>query len=454
MENSVRDFLNKISQNSDLNCFVEVFEQEAIEKEHELKNSDSKSGPLAGLVFGIKDLFNYTNHEITASSGILKNYTSLYNSTVVERILAADGIIIGRQNCDEFGMGSTNENSVYGAAKNPLNREYVAGGSSGGSAAAVAADLCDISIGTDTGGSVRLPASYCGVIGLKPTYGLIPRHGVISYASSFDTVGIIGKNLDKIAETLTCIHGSDSFDSTAIRQEKKNFADIPGQNKKLKIGYFGNIMSGGGVQEEIKTDFNKLKDSIEKDGHELKSLDFEFMDYLLPTYYILTTAEASSNLSRYDGIRYGNNMAKGQNDLVEYYYENRSNGFGDEVKRRILLGSLVLSSGYSDAFFIKAQKVRKLILSRIEKIFEEFDFILLPTSPSKPPKIGELVDDPLKMYLGDIFTVLPSITGIPAISLPLGDLSYKLKSGIQVLGKAYSELELFSFSQYILGLKN
>ncbi len=444
---AVQHYLHAIHSNKKLNAFLEVYEAEAIDRALRLDAADKK-GSLHGVVIGLKDNICYKDHQVTAASKILNGFTSLYSATAVERLLEEGAIIIGRQNCDEFGMGSTNENSPFGPVLNPLDHERVAGGSSGGSAAAVAAGLCMASLGSDTGGSVRLPASHCGVVGYKPSYGRISRYGLIAYASSFDQVGILSKNVKDAAIILDVISGPDAFDSTLI-QEKISF-NLKEENKKFRIGFFPSWNDHASVDPLIKSSMKNFIDELKMQGHQLIEADFPYTEYIIPTYYILTTAEASSNLARYDGVRYGNGKARPNQDLADFYKSNRSAGFGKEVKKRIMLGSFVLSAGYADAYFKKAQKARTLIKDHIELIFNDLDFIISPVSPQLAPKIAELDKDALAIYMGDIFTVLANLCGIPAISLPVFKQSNNLSLGLQIASGQQNEVSLLRFSHQLM----
>jgi aspartyl-tRNA(Asn)/glutamyl-tRNA(Gln) amidotransferase subunit A len=451
IESIVKHFLQSIHDKKSLNAFVEVFEQEAITlaQEIDVKIKNGTAGKLAGLVIGIKDNICYKGHKVSAASNILNNYNSIYSATCVERLVAEDAIIIGRLNCDEFGMGSSNENSAFGPVKNPFNEKLVAGGSSGGSAAAVAAGLCMAALGSDTGGSIRQPASFCGVIGLKPTYGRVSRHGLLAYASSFDQIGIFSNTVEDCAAILSVISGIDAFDSTVSSEPQPNFPLKLDVSEKKKIAYFKEYIENEGLDLEIKEQFNQKIKELQANGHSVEAIDFPFVKYLIPCYYLLTTAEASSNLSRYDGVHYGHRSANAT-DLESTYILSRNEGFGAEVKRRILLGTFVLSAGYYDAYYSKAQKVRRMIRDFTLSIFEKFDFILLPTTPGTAFPIGEKSNDPLVMYLEDIFTVQANLCGIPAISLPLGKHSNGLPFGIQLMGNLMKENELLSFSEELL----
>lgn len=447
----VKHYLKSIDEKKALNAFVEVYSQEAIEvaKELDAKIKLGKAGKLAGLVIGIKDNICYKGHKVSAASAILENYTSIYSATCVERLLAEDALIIGRLNCDEFGMGSSNENSVFGPVKNPFNENLVAGGSSGGSAAAVKAGLCLAALGSDTGGSIRQPASFCGVIGLKPTYGRVSRHGLLAYASSFDQIGVFTNTIQDCAAILEVISGEDAFDSTVSSLPVPKYPSLLGNSDKKRIAYFKEYIENDGLDSEIKEQFYKKIDALKNEGHTIEAIEFPFVKYLIPCYYLLTTAEASSNLSRYDGVHYGH-RSKNATDLESTYILSRNEGFGAEVKRRVLLGTFVLSAGYYDAYYSKAQKVRRIIRDFTLSIFNNFDFILLPTTPGTAFPIGEKSNDPLKMYLEDIFTVQANLCGIPAISLPLGTHSNGMPFGIQLMGNAMKEADILAFSENLL----
>ena len=446
----VTDYLKRIKERKDLNAFLEVFSNEA--KSAALiiqeKISAGTSGKLAGMVIGIKDNICYTNHKVSASSRILNDYISPFSATVVERLLAEDAIIIGRLNCDEFAMGASNESSYYGPVHNYADFTKVSGGSSGGAAVAVQANLCLAALGTDTGGSVRQPASFCGVVGLKPTYGRVSRHGIIAYASSFDQVGPITQSVEDAALLLEIIAGADQYDSTASSISVPAYSQIQPQTAKKKIAYLSEALHSKGLDFEVKEAFERSIDRLKTEGHTVEPVSFELLEYVVPTYYILTMAEASSNLARYDGVHYGYRSAQAA-DLETTYKRSRSEGFGSEVKRRIILGTFVLSAGYYDAYYAKAQKVRRLIREKTDDILSEFDFIMLPTAPTPAFTIGEVSKDPVVNYLADIFTVQASLAGIPAISLPAGNNSTGLPLGIQFLGKRFEEGNLLSFSKSI-----
>ena len=449
----VNNYLNEIKKNTHLNAFNEVFENEALinakNVDERLKNGTA--GKLAGMVIAIKDNICYKGHQVTASSKILKGFTSIYSSTIVERLLAQDAIIIGRCNCDEFAMGGSNENSHYGPVKNYADQKRVSGGSSGGSAVAVQANMCHAAIGTDTGGSVRQPASFCGVIGFKPTYGRISRHGIIAYASSFDQVGPFTRSVEDAALLYEVMAGPDEYDNTLIQQPVSSFTISTQEPTKKKIAYLQEAISSPGVDSEVKDVLVKYIDKLRAEGHTVKPIAFEQLDYLVPTYYILATAEASSNLARYDGVHYGY-RSPAADDLQSTYKRSRSEGFGKEVKRRIMLGTFVLSAGYYDAYYAKAQKVRRLIKEKTNQILDEYDFILIPTAPEPAYLIGKEEKDPVVTYLSDIFTVQASLSGVPAISLPAGNNSQGLPLGLQLLAKNFNEQELLDFSEYFLKL--
>ncbi|NOW98177.1 Asp-tRNA(Asn)/Glu-tRNA(Gln) amidotransferase subunit GatA [Mucilaginibacter sp. SG564] len=453
VEGLVKNYLDQIKKNAHLNAFNEVFEEEALIN---AKNIDDRikngtAGKLAGMVIAIKDNICYKGHQVSASSKILKDFTSIYSSTIVERLLAEDVIIIGRCNCDEFAMGGANETSYFGPVKNMADETRVSGGSSGGSAVAVQANMCHAAIGTDTGGSVRQPASFCGVIGLKPTYGRISRHGIIAFASSFDQVGPITRSVEDAALLLEVMAGPDDYDSTLAQQEVPAFSEHIEKTGKKKIAYLQEAISSPGVDNEVKDVLVKYIDKLRAEGHTVTPIAFEQLDYLVPAYYILAMAEASSNLARYDGVHYGY-RSPAADDLQSTYKRSRSEGFGKEVKRRIMLGTFVLSAGYYDAYYAKAQKVRRLIREKTDEILKEYDFILVPTAPEPAFAIGKEEKDPVVTYLSDIFTVQASLAGVPAISLPVGNNSKGLPLGLQLLAKHFNEQELLNFSKYFLEL--
>ena len=453
VEKLVEGYLVNIKKYSVLNAFNEVFEDEALllAKKVDSKIIKGTAGRLAGMVIAIKDNICYKEHKASASSKILDGFTSIYSSTVVERLLNEDAIIIGRCNCDEFAMGGSNENSYYGPVKNFANQAKVSGGSSGGSTVAVQANMCLASLGTDTGGSVRQPASFCGLIGLKPTYGRISRHGIIAYASSFDQVGTVTQSIEDAALLLEILSGADEYDSTLSTKAVPAFSQNLSTPTPKKIAYLQEALTSPGVDEEVKTTFNTYIQKLKAEGHTVEPITFKYLDYLVPTYYVLATAEASSNLSRYDGVHYGYRSLQAT-DLQSTYKKSRSEGFGKEVKRRIMLGTFVLSAGYYDAYYAKAQKVRRLIRQQTDEILNNYNFMLLPTAPEPAFNIGNEENDPVKTYLHDIFTVQASLTGTPAISLPVGNNKAGLPIGLQLIAKHFEEQELLNFSNYFLKL--
>lgn len=449
---TVETYLQKIEAQKQLNAFVEVYAEEARNRAKELDQPGTRQGKLHGVIIGIKDVICHKGHEVTASSHILKGFTSIFSATAVERLLAEGAIIIGRLNCDEFAMGSTNENSVYGKVLNAADETRISGGSSGGSAVAVQAGLCMVSLGSDTGGSVRQPADFCGIIGLKPTYGRISRYGLIAYASSFDQIGIFSTTIADAALLLEVMAGADDFDSTVSNEPVPAYSKELETGKKYKIAYFPEALSHPGLDPEISKAVKRKLEDWKSQGHTVEEVHFDLLDYIVPAYYILTTAEATSNLSRYDGVKYGFRANKGAiTDLDTFYKENRSQGFGWEVKRRIMLGNFVLSSGYYDAYFTQAQKVRRTLTNKLSLIFNDFDFLCLPTSPSVAFKIGEKMEDPVAMYIADIYTVIANLTGVPGIAVPLfSHPGNQMPFGLQLMSAHFNELSLLSFCNNIL----
>ena len=449
---AVQFYAEKILQQQHLNAFTQVFIEEALAAAAKLDAAFAVTGqllPLHGVVVGVKDVLCYKDHTVSAGSNILKNYNSIYTATSVQKLLDAGAIIIGICNCDEFAMGSTNENSAFGPVLNALDESRVPGGSSGGSAVAVQAGMCMVSLGSDTGGSVRQPADFCGIVGLKPTYGAISRYGLIAYASSFDQVGIFGTNVPDVLAVLNVIGGQDPMDGTS-----GNFEVIDSQldtdpGKKYRFAYLQPTIDLPGLDPEIKNAMLQYFEQLQVAGHEVVPVGFDLLDYIVPAYYVLTTAEASSNLSRFDGVRYGHQSKGNEADLTEFYKHNRSEGFGREVKRRIMLGSFVLSAGYYDAYFTRAQQVRKLICDQTDHIFTEFDAILMPVSPTTAFKIGEKMEDPVAMYLADIYTVFANLAGLPGMAIPLFKHTNGMPFGMQVLTKRWQELSLHRISHHL-----
>ncbi len=451
----VEQFLQRINASKHLNAFIEIYAEEALQKAVNLdkkRKAGKPMGSLYGVVVGLKDIIAYKDHRLTAASKILNGFTSIYSSTATERLLQQEAIIIGDCNCDEFAMGSTNENSAYGKVLNALDETKIPGGSSGGSAVAVQAGLCMVSLGSDTGGSVRQPADFCGIVGLKPTYGRISRYGLIAYASSFDQIGIFGNNIPDVAKVLEVIAGVDQYDAAVSQKKVDDYSSAlsQNQNKKYRFAYFPEALGHPTLDKEIAASIKKTTDELKKNDHTVEPVHFEYLDYIVPAYYVLTTAEASSNLSRYDGVRYGYRTKETVSDLTEFYKLTRSEGFGKEVKRRIMLGTFVLSTGYYDAYFTKAQQVRQLLVKKTEEIFSDYDFILMPTSPTPAFKIGEKMNDPIAMYLADIFTVMANLVGCPAVSIPLYKHSNGMPFGLQVMAKRFNELSLLQVSHQLM----
>jgi aspartyl-tRNA(Asn)/glutamyl-tRNA(Gln) amidotransferase subunit A len=460
-EEAVLHYLKEIENNRHLNAYIRVYGEESLEKARTLdqqRNEGRPTGKLHGVVIGLKDVLSYKDHPLTASSRILQDFVSIYHATAVEKLIQEEAILIGHLNCDEFAMGSSNENSAYGPVLNARDIRKVPGGSSGGSAVAVQAGLCMASLGSDTGGSVRQPADFCGIVGLKPTYGRVSRYGLIAYASSFDQVGIFGRTVPDVAIVLEVIAGEDEFDSTVLRgrmvaegkwpEKGAVWNEAPG--RKYRIAYFKEALTHPGLDPEIRDTILERIGRLREEGHTVEAIDFELLDYIVPAYYVLTTAEASSNLARFDGVRYGYRTGGQDLDLTDFYKQTRSQGFGKEVKRRILLGTFVLSAGYYDAYFTRAQQVRKMLVDRTNLIFNDFDIILLPTSPTTAFTIGEKMDDPIAMYLADIYTVYANLTGIPGISLPLFTHTNGMPFGIQAMTTRFNELSLLQFSHQMM----
>ena len=444
----VEFYLDNIKKQTELNAFLEVFETSACEQAVciDKKIREGKAGCLAGMVIGIKDNLCYKDHKVSSSSKILEGFESLYTGTALQRLLDEDAIFIGRLNCDEFAMGSSNETSAYGPVKNPLNLSLVPGGSSGGSAAAVAANLCTVALGSDTGGSIRQPASFTGTFGLKPSYGRISRFGLIAYASSFDQIGPITNNLEDSALLLEIMAGKDEYDNTVSSKPVEKYSTIE-KIGKLKIAVLAESLETEGVDPEVLQKMEEIIKKLKADGHTVENVSFPFLQYMVPTYYVLTTAEASSNLSRFDGVHYGHRspIAAG---VEATYINSRSEGFGPEVQRRIMAGTFVLSNEFYDAYYTKGQKVRRILRDKTDDIMSKYDVMILPTTPSTAFPLNG-VKDPIQMYLQDIFTVHANLTGNPAISLPLGKHSNGMPFGIQVMANHFKEKDLFNFSHYL-----
>lgn len=442
-------YLNRIAETQSLNVFTEVYADEARQRADVLDTKRANGEPLgrlAGMVIGLKDVLNYAGHGVRAGSRILDGFTAQFTATAVQRLLDEDAIFIGRQNCDEFAMGSSNENSAFGPVRNAIDPDRVPGGSSGGSAVAIQAGLCLVSIGSDTGGSVRQPGAFCGVVGLKPTYGRVSRWGLIAYASSFDCIGPIANNVDDAALVLEVMAGADEFDSTVSTKPVPSYQQATLPNRPLRIAYLRDGVESEGVDASIRAATQRQLDALKAAGHTVEPVELKNLAYLLPTYYILTTAEASSNLSRFDGVRYGY-RDKLAPDLLALYKQSRTEGFGAEVRRRILLGTFALSASYYDAYYTKAQQVRRLIRQETEELFTKYDFLVSPTTPSPAFRIGEKTADPLQMYLADIFTVQANVVGYPAISVPNGTDASGLPIGIQVMALPFEEEKLVAFAK-------
>lgn len=438
-----KSYLLRIRTEHHLNAFLEVFEEEALTAAAHIdeKVKNGTAGRLAGMVIGLKDNIVYKGHRAAAASKMLEGFTSLYSATVVERLQAEDAIIIGRLNCDEFAMGSSNEYSAYGAVSHPRNEKVVPGGSSGGSAAAVAAHLCTAALGSDTGGSIRQPASFTGTVGLKPTYGRVSRHGLIAYASSFDQIGPLTNTVEDAALLLEVMSGKDDFDSTLSQEPTADFTSDLTPFPPSKIAYIKECVEHEGIDPEIKDRFLAIVDQLKRKGHLVEAVSFPYLDVMVPTYQVLTAAEASSNLARYDGIHYGHQSTRARG-VEETYKQSRSEGFGEEVQRRLLLGTFVLSHEYHDAYYTKGQKIRRLIQDKTHELLKKYAVILSPTTPTTAFEKGKNVNNPIVMYLQDVFTVHANLAGNPSISLPLGEHSNGLPFGIQVMGRHFEERTL------------
>lgn len=441
----VEESLSRIAECNDLNAFVEVFSDSAREEALKIddKIKDGTAGRLAGVILGIKDNICYQGHKVSAASKILDNFESLFTATVLQKLIDEDAIVIGRLNCDEFAMGSTSETSFYGPVKNNINPNFVPGGSSGGSAVAVSAGMCTVSLGSDTGGSVRQPASWTNTFGLKPSYGRLSRYGLIAYGSSFDQIGIFANELIDVKLIFDLTQGKDPMDSTTIAEHPLPYDE----DRPLRIGFLTEYMNHKGLDTEIKQKVNLLKIALQKENVEVHDFSFPYLDHLVPTYYVLSTAEASSNLSRFDGVHYGfrSETSKG---VEETYKNSRSEGFGEEVKRRIMTGTFVLSHGYYDAYYTKAQKVRRLATQATDAIFEKVDVLVTPTTASTAFELGS-ISDPVQLYLQDIFTVHANITGHPAISIPFGEHTNGMPFGLQLMSACNEEEKLIYYSEAI-----
>jgi aspartyl-tRNA(Asn)/glutamyl-tRNA(Gln) amidotransferase subunit A len=443
----IRDVLARIEQAHDrLNAFITINQDAALKRAQaaDANIQDALANqPLAGIPVAVKDNMCTTGLRTTCGSKILGNFLPPYTATAVAKLEAAGAILVGKTNCDEFAMGSSNENSAFGPVRNPVNEDYVPGGSSGGSAVAVAADFCSVTLGSDTGGSIRQPASFCGVVGLKPTYGRVSRYGLVAFASSLDQIGPFGKNVRDVARTLGVIAGRDRYDSTSSNEAVPNFLNaLTGDIKGLRIGVPPECF-GEGLDAEVKARVEAALQKLAERGAEIVEITLPHSKYVVAVYYLIATAEASSNLARFDGVRYGYRSETAKT-LAEMYQHTRDEGFGAEVKRRIMLGTFALSSGYYDAYYEKAQRVRTMLCNDFAAAFQQCDVIATPTAPTPAFKLGEKVNDPLAMYLDDIYTVTINLVGVPAISVPCGASSAGLPIGLQLIGNHFAEARLLN----------
>ena len=432
-------------QDSEVHAYLDTYKEEAYKRAEEVQKGiedGTYTSPLAGVPIAIKDNICINGKKTTCASKILENFVPQYNAEVIDRLEKAGMIIIGKTNMDEFAMGSTTETSYYGETKNPWNLEHVPGGSSGGSCAAVAALEVPYALGSDTGGSIRQPSSFCGVTGMKPTYGTVSRYGLIAYGSSLDQIGPVAKDVTDCAALLQTVASYDAKDATSMKRDDYDFMSALKEDvSDLKIGipssYFGE-----GLDPQVKESILKAADVLKARGAEVEYFDLDLIDYAIPAYYVIASAEASSNLERFDGVKYGF-RAKEYEGLHDMYKKSRSEGFGPEVKRRIMLGSFVLSSGYYDAYYLKALRTKALIKKEFDRAFEKYDMILSPAAPSTAPRLGESLSDPLQMYLGDIYTVSVNLAGLPGITVPCGMDDKGLPIGMQLIGNCFSEKKLF-----------
>ena len=440
-------FIDRSQKSKKLNSYITENFENALQKAKQFDEKPDFNKKLPGIPLAVKDLFCTKNIRTTAGSKILENFIPTYESTVTQNILNEGGIIIGKLNCDEFAMGSSNETSFFGNVQNPISENLVPGGSSGGSSSALAAKLTPATIGTDTGGSIRQPASFTGTVGLKPTYGSCSRYGIVAFASSLDQAGPMTQNVKDCALMLEVISSYDNKDSTSVDFKRGQYLKDLNENIKGKKIGIPKQYRVDGMPKEIDELWKKGMKIIEDNGGEIIEINLPNTNYALPTYYIVAPAEASSNLARYDGVKYGF-RSKGEN-LIDMYEKTRSEGFGDEVKRRIMIGTYVLSSGYYDAYYLKAQKVRRLIKNDFDEAYKKVDAILTPSTPSSAFKIGEKTNDPVSMYLNDIFTVPINLAGLPAISIPAGHDKSGYPLGLQVIGKAFDEQNILNIAYSI-----
>ena len=442
-------YLKNIADNHHLNAFLEVWADEAKARALEIdsKVKAGTAGRLAGVVIALKDVLSFRGHKVSSSSKILQGFESIYSATVVQRLLDEDAIFIGRTNCDEFAMGASNENSAFGPVLNAADPTRVPGGSSGGSAVAVQANMAHAALGSDTGGSIRQPAAFTGIVGLKPTYGLISRWGLLAYASSFDQIGPMTKSIEDSALLTEIMAGPDGQDASMFQQAAPKFT-APKAPAKAKFAVMREAIDGEGIDPEVKSMMTGLIAKLEAAGHEVSYFDFPLLDHMVPVYYVITTAEASSNLSRYSGMMYGK-RSENAHDLESTYVLSRTEGFGEEVKRRIMLGTFVLSSDQYDAYYEKAQKVRQIIRTETEKVLANVDAILLPTTSTPAFKLGEKAANPVAMYMADLLTVQANLAGNPAISIPGGETVDGLPMGVQLMTGILEEQELFDLSKLV-----
>ena len=449
-EEVTQSYLSTVEKKKHLNAFLSVFDQKALEQARAVdkKLAEGNAGKLAGMVVAIKDVLCLKDERTTCGSRILENFISLYSATAVERLLAEDAIIVGKTNLDEFAMGSSTENSAFGPVLNPVDNTKVPGGSSGGSCVAVAAGMSHTALGTDTGGSIRQPAAFCGIVGMKPTYGRVSRYGLVALSSSFDQIGPFANSVADVARVLQVIAGHDEHDSTSAVVPVPDYCstltkDVKGMRIGLPEEAFGN-----GLNEEVRQGIERNIDVLRQAGAIVESVRLPHSKYNISTYYILMTAEASSNLARFDGARYGRRTQSAR-ELEEMYVRSRSEGFGAETKRRIMLGTYVLSAGYYDAYYGKAQKVRRLIQNDFFEAFKKIDCILMPTSPTTAFGFGEKMDDPLQMYLSDIYTVSANLAGVPGISIPCGVDTKGLPIGLQLIGDQFDEPTILKVADFL-----
>ncbi|MBI4535506.1 MAG: Asp-tRNA(Asn)/Glu-tRNA(Gln) amidotransferase subunit GatA [Ignavibacteriae bacterium] len=449
-ERVTTEYLEAIEKGKRLNAFLSVFLQKSLERARAIdrKIAEGTAGKLAGMVVAIKDVLCVKDELVTCGSKILEDFVSLYDATTVARLQQEDAIVIGKTNLDEFAMGSSTENSAFGPVLNPVDETRVPGGSSGGSCVAVSAGMSHTALGTDTGGSIRQPAAFCGAVGLKPTYGRVSRYGLVALSSSFDQIGPFANSVADAARVLQVIAGRDECDSTSVDVPVPDYLSALTKNVKgMKIGIPKEAF-GEGLNDEVRAAIEESIDSLREAGATIHEVELPHSEYNISTYYILMTAEASSNLARYDGARYGYRAASVKN-LTDMYVRSRSEGFGPETKRRIMLGTYVLSSGYYEAYYRKAQKVRRLIQNDFFNAFKKVDCLLMPTAPTTAFGVGEKIDNPLQMYLSDIYTVSANLAGVPAISIPCGTDSKRLPIGVQVVGRHFDEETILKVADFL-----